>query len=255
MSETGFLEVGAATHVGYVRQLNEDRFISRSDLGLWAVADGMGGHAAGDVASTALIQSLELIKLQHSAAALRQACEASLSAANTAIRQLAKARGVEVMGTTVVALLIFDTHYACLWCGDSRAYLIRDRQISQVTRDHTEVQELIAEGLLSREEASRWPRRNIITRAIGVFEQAEVDGKSGELLPGDVFILCSDGLTGYVAAEELRQSVIDRPAQNACEDLIHLALERGGQDNVTVMVIRYNQRPGPSPNPSAMRPE
>ena len=255
MSETGFLEVGAATHVGYVRQLNEDRFISRSDLGLWAVADGMGGHAAGDVASSALIQSLDLIKLQDSAAALRQACEASLSAANTAIRQLAQARGIEVMGTTVVALLIFDTHYACLWCGDSRAYLIRDRQISQVTRDHTEVQELIAEGLLSREEASRWPRRNIITRAIGVFEQAEVDVKSGELLPGDVFILCSDGLTGYVAAEELRQSVIDRPAQNACDDLIHLALERGGQDNVTVMVIRYNQRPGPSPNPSAMRPE
>jgi protein phosphatase len=240
MASSGVIEVGAATHVGRVREVNEDRFLVRSDLGLWAVADGMGGHAAGDVASSTLVESLARIKPQESAAALLQACENRLIDANTNIRELAARRGVAVMGTTVVALVIFDGHYACLWSGDSRAYLIRENRICQVTRDHTEVQELVAEGLLNDEEARRWPRRNVVTRAIGIFEKPEVEMRCGELLPGDVFILCSDGLTGHVEPDEIQLRIVSSRTQTACEKLIELALQRGGQDNVTVIAVRYS---------------
>jgi serine/threonine protein phosphatase PrpC len=240
MVSSGVIEVGAATHVGRVRELNEDRFLVRQDLGLFAVADGMGGHAAGDVASSALVEALAQIKPQNSAAALLQACEDRLIDANTIIRELAARRGVDVMGTTVVALLIFDGHYACLWSGDSRAYVVRENRICQVTCDHTEVQELVAEGLLNDEEARRWPRRNVVTRAIGIFEKPEIEMKCGELFPGDVFILCSDGLTGHVEPDELQLRVVGGRTQTACEELIELALQRGGQDNVTVIAIRYS---------------
>jgi protein phosphatase len=239
MADHRVFEAGAATNVGCVRKCNEDRFLVRPDLGLWAVADGMGGHAAGEAASAAVIESLAMIKPQHSAAALLQACEDRLIEANAQIREMTARRGIDVMGTTVVALLIFDCRYSCLWSGDSRAYLIRGAQIHQITRDHTEVEELVAEGLLSNEEASHWPRRNVVTRAIGIFEKPEVEIRHGELLPGDVLLLCSDGLTGHVEPAELQLHAGRAPTQAACDALIELALERGGQDNVTVIVVRY----------------
>ena len=240
MASHRIFEVGAATHVGCVRELNEDSFLVRPELGLFAVADGMGGHEAGEAASAALIESLARIEAQESAAALLQACEDRLIDANANIRGLAARRGIDVMGTTVVALLIFDGHYACLWSGDSRAYLVRESRIHQVTRDHTEVEELVAEGILNDEEARRWPRRNVVTRAIGIFEKPETEMKCGELFSGDVFVLCSDGLTGHVEPDELRRRVVSGAPQTACDELIELALQRGGHDNVTVIVVRYS---------------
>jgi protein phosphatase len=240
MSDQRPFESGAATNAGYVRECNEDRFLVRSDLGLWAVADGMGGHAQGEAASIAVIESLATIEPQHSVAALLQACEDRLIEANAQIREMAARRGIDVMGTTIVVLLIFDCHYACLWSGDSRAYLIRGARIHQITRDHTEAEELIAEGLLSGEEALRWPRRNVVTQAIGVFEKPEFEIRRGELLPGDVIVLCSDGLTGHVEPAELQLRAGCTPTQAACDALIELALERGGKDNVTVIVVRYS---------------
>ncbi|MGH6800026.1 MAG: PP2C family protein-serine/threonine phosphatase [Methylocella sp.] len=240
MASQGIFESGAATHIGCVREHNEDSFLVRPDLGLWAVADGMGGHEAGEAASAAVIDSLARIDAPESAAALLHACEGRLIDANANIRDLAARRGIDVMGTTVVALLIFDGHYACLWSGDSRAYLVRENRILQVTRDHTEVEELVAEGILNDEEARRWPRRNVITRAIGIFEKPAVDMKCGELLSGDVFVLCSDGLTGHVEPDELNQRVVNEATQTACDELIELALHRGGQDNVTVVIVRYS---------------
>ncbi|MGH6811176.1 MAG: PP2C family protein-serine/threonine phosphatase [Methylocella sp.] len=240
MASHGIYEVGAATHIGCVRELNEDSFLVRPDLGIWAVADGMGGHEAGEAASAALIESLARIKAQQSAASLLQACEDRLIDANANIRELAARRGIDVMGTTVVALLIFDGHYACPWSGDSRAYLVRGSRIHQVTRDHTEVEELVAEGILNDEEARRWPRGNVVTRAMGIFEKPEVAMKCGELFFGDVFVLCSDGLTGHVEPDELKQRVVNGATQTACDALIELALQRGGRDNVTVIVVRYS---------------
>ncbi len=231
-------DTGAATHVGLVRARNEDRYLVRSDIGLWAVADGMGGHEAGDAASAALVETLDAIKQPDSPAALLRACEDCLVEANGRIRALARARGAAVMGTTVVALLIFKGHYACVWAGDSRAYLSRRGKIHQLTRDHNEARELLEKGVLKEDEASAWPRRNVITRAIGAFEKLETETIHGELAPGDVFVLCSDGLTGHVNAEEIRSHLAQDEAQTAADALIALALERGGDDNVTVVVVR-----------------
>lgn len=232
-------ETGAATHVGRVRDHNEDNYLVKPALGLWAVADGMGGHLAGDVASASVVGALGRLGTSDSAASLLKACEALLAEANGELRVIAAQRGVTVVGTTIVALLIYDQYFACLWSGDSRAYLIRRGRISQITRDHTEAAELVAGGLLSEEEARTWPRRNVITRAIGAFETLQLDLETGELESGDIFVLCTDGLTAHVGEDEIQTRVSKCLAQDACRDLIELALERGGLDNVTVIVVHY----------------
>ena len=141
------------------------------------------------------------------------------------------------MGTTVAGLLIFEDHYACIWAGDSRVYLSRHGKIHQLTRDHNEARELFEKGILREEEMFSWPRRNVITRAIGAFETPDAEIIHGELASGDIFVLCSDGLTGHVDDEEIRLR-LGQGAQAAADALIALALERGGNDNVTVIVVR-----------------
>ena len=231
-------ESAAATHTGLVRAQNEDNFLARPEIGLWAVADGMGGHEAGGLASAVAVAALRNLPAPASAADLLQSSERSMVEANAAIRAIAAARGFDVIGTTVAILLVHSRHFACLWCGDSRVYHCRGGVISQVTRDHSEAQELIDQGVLSVTDAKNWPRRNVITRAIGVFENPEVDLQHGDVEPGDVFVLCSDGLTGHVSDDEIARAVAAADAQQACAALIGLTLERGAQDNVTVVIVR-----------------
>jgi protein phosphatase len=238
-NDMALFDTAARTDVGKTRTHNEDNFLTRPEIGLWAVADGMGGHAAGDLASAAVVEELGRIALQGSAADLLKACETGLAEAHEKIRGIAAEKGVDVIGTTVVTLLTFGAHFACLWSGDSRVYLIRDGAITQVTRDHTEAQELVDRGVLTEAEARTWPRRNVITRAIGVFDAPELDLQHGDLLPGDIFVLCSDGLTAHVETEEIPSLVLQGDAQAACDQLIDLTLERGARDNVTVVVVRY----------------
>jgi serine/threonine protein phosphatase PrpC len=239
MTGSSPFQVASATHAGKVRAGNEDSCITRLDIGLVAVSDGMGGHEAGDVASATVVQALDRIRPQATAAELLRKCEDSLVDANRRIQDFAISRGVAPIGATVVLLLTFGQFYACLWAGDSRAYLIRNGSISQITNDHTEVAALLQDGLLTEEEARHWPRRNVITRAIGVADQIELELKNGTLEAGDVFVLCSDGLTGHVAPLEIVQLVDGRGPQEACSRLIDLALQRGGHDNVTVVVLCY----------------
>jgi serine/threonine protein phosphatase PrpC len=234
-------ETGAATHVGRVRQRNEDSHLARPEMGIWAVADGMGGHADGDVASQTLIRALASIGQPTSAEALLDLLEDSISRVNDRLRQLGQQRGA-VVGTTLAVLLARDGHYACIWSGDSRIYLIRDGEIIQLSRDHTEVQELLAEGSITAEEARNWAGRNGITRAIGVYDEPELEMTSGPLSPGDVFVICSDGLTNHVRDDEILRSVTASPSQQACDELISLTLERGALDNVTVVVAREQTR-------------
>jgi protein phosphatase len=236
---SSLFETGAATDVGRVREHNEDSYLVRPDVGIWTVADGMGGHAAGEVASAAVIEALGVIDQRPaSAAELLAFCEERVIAANHHINEIARERG-EVLGTTVVALLIYNKHYACVWSGDSRIYLVRDGAIQQVSRDHTEAEELIAQGVLNEDEARSWPRRNIVTRAIGVHEHPEMDIQNGVLRANDTFVLCSDGLTEHVSDREILACVRDNLPQKACDDLIALTLQRGAVDNVTVIVVRY----------------
>jgi len=230
-------DVGSVTHAGRVRARNEDSCLVRTDIGLWAVADGMGGHEAGDLASLIVVQSLDAIAAPASAADLLAQCEARLFSANQQILALSQARQGATVGTTTAVLLVRDGHYACIWAGDSRVYLINHRGITQVSHDHSELEELIAGGALSREEVQDWPN-NAITRAVGVVADPEFEVVTGPAEPEDVFVICSDGLTRHVQDDEIQQHAATRLAQTACDDMLALALDRGGLDNVTIVIVR-----------------
>jgi serine/threonine protein phosphatase PrpC len=230
-------DVSSVTHPGNVRERNEDSCLVRTDAGLWAVADGMGGHEAGDLASRILVESLNAIEQPEAARDLLEQCEAQIFRANQQIMDLSRARSGATIGTTAAVLLVRDEHYACLWAGDSRVYLIKGGAIKQVSRDHTEIEELVAAGTLSREDAGNWPS-NVITRAVGVAEELELEVVTGPADPGDIFVICSDGLTRHLRDDEILQYAVGRNTQAACELMLALALERGGLDNVTVVVVR-----------------
>jgi serine/threonine protein phosphatase PrpC len=238
-TRVGTYDTGAATHVGNVRQRNEDSYLTRPEAGIWAVADGMGGHEAGDLASQTVIAALQAIAPPTSAADLLASCEDGVALANGQLKEISRKRGGDVIGATLAVLLAFDGYYACVWSGDSRIYVVRAGEITQLSRDHTEVQELLINGVITAEEAKTWAGSNVITRAIGVYDEPELEIMSGPLQPGDNFIICSDGLTRHVEDNEIRDFASTKLPQQACDDLIALALERGGLDNVTVVITRY----------------
>jgi serine/threonine protein phosphatase PrpC len=227
-----------ATHVGLKRERNEDSYLLRPEAGLWAVADGMGGHGGGDVASRMAVSALEQVEAAPTGEALLAAVEAAVANANLDMRAHARAESRGVMGTTLVALLMFRTHFACVWCGDSRAYLLRDGVLRQLTHDHSESQDLVDRGVLDPEEAKLWPRRNVLTRALGASDAAELEIVSDRLAVGDVFLLCSDGLTGHLDADEIAAALGEDEPETMCEKLIALTLERGASDNVTTVALR-----------------
>jgi len=235
-----WFESGAATHVGKVRRQNEDSHLVSAHSGVWAVADGMGGHSAGDLASRIVVEELARIPPASSAAELLANCEARLVDANSHLMKLAGAHDGEIIGTTVAVLLIYQEFFACVWAGDSRIYRIRSSEIQQLSVDHTEVQELVAEGKLSAEEARAWPRRNVITRAIGTYDDPELEMTNGALEPGDIFVICSDGLTNHVDDREILALADGNPPQRACDLLVDLTLDRGATDNVTTVVVRFD---------------
>jgi serine/threonine protein phosphatase PrpC len=248
-----WIETGAATHVGIVRRQNEDNYLVATPRGLWAVADGMGGHAAGDIASRIVVDELAVVAIPATAAELLASCKQHLISANSRIKKLGDERSA-LIGTTVAVLLIFDGHYACIWSGDSRIYCLRHHRIEQISVDHSEVQELISAGRLTAEEAHTWPRRNVITRAIGVSDDPELEIKGGALEPGDTFVICSDGLTAHVEDEEILALAGENPPQKACDLLVDLTLDRGAVDNVTVVAVRLDPAAPPSyPDPTLPR--
>jgi serine/threonine protein phosphatase PrpC len=227
----------AITHPGRVRTLNEDRYLLAPRSGVWLVADGMGGHDAGEVASSAIVAHMETIGVASSAPDLRARFEDRITRANREIWDISQQRGRGTIGSTVAALLTFDRQFACLWMGDSRVYLVRAGMLSQVSRDHTEVQELLDRGVITENEAATWPRRNVITRAVGVSEEVHLDMQLGYLEAGDVFILASDGLTTHVGDDEIREAAVGREPHAVCDLLLGMVLERGATDNVTIIVV------------------
>ena len=210
------------SHVGKVRTLNEDAWLARPEIGLWAVADGMGGHGGGDVASRAVATSLQQMPAPVSAAAFLADFEARIGLVNADLIAQARASGRTLIGATLAAVLIFDSHFACVWCGDSRVYRLRAGELAQVSRDHSEVQDLIDRG---------------VTRALGAAEQAELEIIDGPVVAGDRFLLCSDGLTGHVEDEEIAALLARDDPKQACAELIALTLQRGAKDNVSVVIV------------------
>lgn len=231
------LVAGAArTHPGCVREANEDSAIARPELGLWAVADGMGGHAHGEWASACVAGALDELAGNEDFDALLGNVADAIHAANARVVAEGRARSTQ-MGSTVAALLVRAPRFGVVWVGDSRVYLLRDAVLHQLTADHTQVQELVERGLLTPEDARGHPMGHVLTRAVGVDDALELDAMTDTVLPGDLFLLCSDGLTCVVADDEIGETLgACRPAE-AVERLIALCLARGAPDNVTIAVV------------------
>jgi protein phosphatase/serine/threonine-protein phosphatase Stp1 len=230
----------AVTHVGTVRKHNEDAFVDRPDLGIWAVADGAGGHAAGDVASSMIAEALQGIPPGLPAPQLLAQVRLAIEKTHEALREEAARRGPnEIVASTVVVMLARGDHFACLWAGDSRAYLLRKGQFRQITRDHSLVQELLEAGAIGPDEAMHHPRGNVITRAVGAeLDEFVLDKISDRLLPGDRFLLCSDGLCKTLPESELA-SLLAGLDNVPPEALVDAALAAHVTDNVTAVAVEF----------------
>lgn len=226
------------THVGLKRKVNEDAVLSLPELDIWLVSDGMGGHAAGDYASRLIADMVATgIPANLAPADRLQALRDTLHQAHALIRQEADARGLDVIGATVVALILAEGHFVALWAGDSRIYRLRDGEISMLTTDHSVVAALVAAGRLTWDEAEQHPQSNAITRAVGVGDPLELDKVRGDALSGDRFLLCSDGLSKYATFGMLEKALKTQPIELICDHLVQIALAGGGADNVTVAVV------------------
>ena len=232
-------ECASKSDVGLRRKVNEDSMLVRTERGLWAVADGMGGHDAGDVASAKVTEALMGLPIVYGLDALTDTAIAALTRVNQELIALAgSAAGDRTIGATVVGVAIAGGEFRCFWAGDSRAYRIRGARIDQLSRDHSLVQGLVDAGMLDPRDAEHHPNANVVTRAVGVLEDLKVDTVSGDVRPGDHFLLASDGLTRLVDDEELAAEVTANRPADAVDNLVEAALERGAPDNVSVIIVK-----------------
>lgn len=231
-------ETGAVTHNGCVRDHNEDRYMSDPALGVWLVADGMGGHYGGEVAAQAIVDRVATMERAPSAPDLQARFLRRVEQANQDILAHSESVGGATIGATLAAILTHDGNYAAVWCGDSRIYKLRDGVLTQISRDHNEANELLDSGAITEEQAANWPRKNVLSRAIGVRAEVETDRVYGKLRDCDTFLLCSDGLTGHLSDDDITELMRGRSAQRACDALLEETLKRGATDNVTVVIMR-----------------
>lgn len=227
----------AKTHVGLKRKVNEDAILALPDQNIWVVSDGMGGHTAGDFASRLVTDAIATIPEGLDPTARMHALREAIHSAHHAILAESVVRGRGVIGATVATLMLHNGHFLCLWAGDSRIYRLRDAQIEMLTTDHSAVAELVLAGRLTWDEAERHPQSNAITRAVGVGDDLDLDKIRGEVVPGDRFLICSDGLTKYATFNMLRQVLAAAPIETVADRLIQIALDGGGGDNISVIVV------------------
>ncbi len=230
------------THVGCVRTLNEDACLEMIDRQLWVVADGMGGHKAGDVASQTIIDSIRNVPYESTFGSFVENVENQIVAAHQSLVTLGRRLG-QIAGSTVVALLGYGNHALVMWAGDSRAYLCRQGVLRQVTRDHSYVEELLARGDILPQDALSHPEANVITRAVGAGKDLYLDMDILELCHGDIVLLCSDGLYKELD-EDTMYSIIHHQYSPAImvQSLVNACVERGARDNVTVVAVKVVDR-------------
>ena len=226
----------AKTDIGTIRKVNEDGFLDTPNLGMWCVADGMGGHAKGDVASQLIIDSLQDFASNNNYPLGTPQIKHVLQQVNSRLVAMASEKQA-VIGSTVV-VLVFDQQYAhCIWAGDSRIYRVRNNKLTRLTQDHSQVEEMVQQGLLTPEEAENHPNANVITRAVGASEELDLDLVSDVRLDGDKYILCSDGLNKVIDDTEIEQMLLNTPLDSIAHLLIQTSLERNARDNVTVVIV------------------
>lgn len=227
------------THVGKVRDHNEDAYLNLPEQSLWAVADGMGGHAEGEVASRMIVDSLR--KYQHTALLgtnVRQIVQ-RLRTVNNALLQRAGSEPSTIIGSTVAILLANHQYCVCLWAGDSRIYRYRNGTLNQLTRDHNHAEKMIEDGM-PPEKTALYPDAQALTRAVGVEEPLDLESQIMEVKPGDIYLLCSDGLNKEVTDAEIAKILASHSLSKGMQSLKDLALQRGGRDNITIMLTQLN---------------
>ena len=242
------LRAAACTDVGKRRKQNEDRYALAPELGLFVVCDGMGGHKAGQVASELASEaSLDAVRaLRGGSVSLAEQLRHAVECANRAVFSRATS-DIELngMGTTLVAILATAERVALAHVGDSRGYLVRRGRIRQLTDDHSLVGELLRRREISEDDAAVHPQRHVLTRAVGVRDAVQPDLAELTPMAGDSFVMCSDGLTNHVPDDEIAWAFTepDCDLQGVTEGLIATANERGGEDNITVVAVRYEDSP------------
>lgn len=229
----------AVSHVGCIRKENEDSHLAAPQSGLWLVADGMGGHANGKLASEGVVAAVSTAEMPEGIDAACAALSRAIGIANTAIYEYAADEGVQ-MGTTVVALLLRDDEFAVIWAGDSRAYVFREGELIRLTRDHTQVEDMLLRGLLNPDEAADHPMKHVLSRAVGVQPELELEAIRDRAQPGDIFLLCSDGLHGVLGEQAIVRALTERGTA-AAESLVGETLEGGAPDNVTVIIVELHE--------------
>jgi serine/threonine protein phosphatase PrpC len=233
---TQTIRYSAKTHVGLKRKVNEDSILVLPDEQIWAVSDGRGGHAAGDMASQLVIDAIALLPDGMDPSQKMHALREALQTAHRQIVAEAEARDTTI-GATVVALFISNNHFLALWAGDSRLYRLRAGRIEMLTTDHSIVAELVSSGKMNWDEAELHPQSNQITRAVGVGDELDLDKVHGEIVPGDRYLICSDGLSKYATFAELERAMTGAPIETVSEKLVQIALDGGGADNISVIVV------------------
>lgn len=229
------------TNAGAVRELNEDACLTLPDSGLWVVADGVGGHHEGEIASRLIVDKLSRINTHDRLSQLVNEVEDRVQEVHQDLVRRAAAGGKDmIIGSTFAALLAVTRFAVCLWAGDSRVYRLRDGLLDQITRDHSHVEELIEQGTLQRELAEDHPWANVITRAVGAGEKLFLDAEFLELRRGDRYLICSDGLYKEVSESDMADHLQYGDSMSICKTLVALALDKGASDNVTVVVIKFD---------------
>jgi serine/threonine-protein phosphatase Stp1 len=231
----------ARTHIGTVRRRNEDAVLERAEIGLWAVADGAGGHQRGDYASEQIIAALSSIDGTLSSVRVGEDVKKCLAEANRELRAKAAAMGPDaIIASTVTVLLIQDAHSRCLWAGDSRLYRMRAGRLLQLSHDQSHVQTLVDRGDITPEAAARHPLANFVTNLVGAADELVLEERRDPLEPGDVLLLCSDGLSGALTDREIAAGLSLHSVAAAADQLIERALAQGARDNVSAVVVEYS---------------
>ena len=228
----------ARTDVGTIRRRNEDAVLERSDIGLWAVADGAGGHERGDYASARIITSLGEVDPALCGGVMLDEVRTRLRDVNRELRAKAATISPDAMiGSTVAVLLILGARAHCLWAGDSRLYLMRGGELRQLSRDQSHVQDLVDRGEVAPEAAATHPLVNVVTNLVGAYDELVLEERQEVIEPGDILLLCSDGLSGTISNDEIAAILSDNPLTAAADRLIERALARYARDNVSAVVI------------------
>lgn len=227
------------SHRGAVRTTNEDSFLEAPDLGLWAIADGMGGHEAGQVASATIVHALERVPELSSGEGTEACVRERIAAANDRLLALSdEVFGGRTIGSTVALLILRPDGATCLWAGDSRIYRMRDGRLQRLTRDHSRTEELIEQGVIEPAEAEGHPQVNVITRAVGAMSDVDLDRRCEPIEAGDRFLLCTDGLYRTVSDDEMAGILARCDYKEAATELLALSLSREPADNVTLGVVQ-----------------